>query len=85
MLTASASSTHARFRHGCGGGWGDRLPQRLPFSRTVPESLQEILAFQTGYYDFLVGFPSGYTEFDELISHVRHGRFLRQTRSPRAF
>ena len=49
------------------------LPTRLPFSRTVPESLRQILAFVEAYYEFLVGFPSGFAEFDDLIRQAVDG------------
>jgi len=48
-----------------------RLPYRMPFSRTVPDCLRAVAAFQESYYAFLVGFPSGYAEFDDLVRQVR--------------
>ena len=59
-----------------------RLPARLPFSRTVPEGLRAVLSFVAAYYDFLVGFPSGYAEFDDLIRVVGGGRFRRPAGPP---
>jgi hypothetical protein len=52
------------------GGWVS-LPMRLPFSRTVPESLRAVHAFVAGYYAYLVGYPTGYAEMDDLLLKVR--------------